>query len=97
MSTAKIRLDVAKYKVVELATVTDETIEEALNTFVMQGWRFDQINFVVREASRRPSMAFIFFTKPATDEDWEFFEKEVTPQPEEEELIEGDENEIDLS
>ncbi len=52
-----------KYKVVELSTVTDEEIEGAVNSRVKEGWEFDGINFVVREASKRPAMAFIFFTK----------------------------------
>ena len=51
------------YKVVELAVVTDESIEEALNHWTLQGWQFDSIQFVVREASKRPSMAFLFFVK----------------------------------
>lgn len=52
-----------KYKVVEISTVTDEEIEGALNSRVKEGWEFDGINFVVRESSKRPAMAFIFFTK----------------------------------
>jgi len=51
------------YKVVELSLVTDETIEEALNLWTGQGWRFDRLQFVVSEASRRPVMAFIFFVR----------------------------------
>ena len=52
------------YKVVEISTVTDETIETALNLWTARGWRFDQIQFVVRDSSRRPAMAFVFFTRP---------------------------------
>ncbi len=52
-----------KYKVIELSTVTDEEIEGALNSRVNDGWDFDRISFVVRESSKRPAMAFIFFTK----------------------------------
>ncbi len=51
-----------EYKVVELSVVTDESIEEVLNKWTGQGWQFDNIQFVVREASKRPSMAFVFFT-----------------------------------
>lgn len=51
------------YKVVELAVVTDEAIEAALNEQTAQGWQFDSVQFVVREASKRPSMAFVFFTR----------------------------------
>lgn len=52
-----------EYKVVELAVVTDESIEEVLNCWTAQGWHFDSIQFVVREASKRPAMAFILFTR----------------------------------
>lgn len=51
------------YKVVELATVTDETIEEALNQWTAKGWRFDGMQFAMRESSRRPAMAFVLFTR----------------------------------
>ena len=52
-----------EYKFVELSIVTDETIEEAVNTWVARGWLFDGIRFVVHDASRRPQMAFISFTR----------------------------------
>ena len=52
-----------EYKFVELSIVTDETIEEAVNAWVARGWLFDGIRFVTTEASRRPSMAFISFTR----------------------------------
>jgi hypothetical protein len=52
-----------EYKVVELAVVTDESVEEALNCWTQRGWHFDSIQFVVREASKRPSMAFLLFTR----------------------------------
>lgn len=52
-----------RYKVIELAVVTDESIEAALNEWIAQGWHFDCVQFVVREASKRPSMAFVFFTR----------------------------------
>jgi hypothetical protein len=51
------------YKFVELSIVTDETIEEAVNTWVSRGWHLDGIRFVTSEASRRPQMAFISFTR----------------------------------
>ena len=51
------------YKVVELTTVTDETIEAALNDWAARGWRFDGMQFAMRESSRRPSMAFLAFTR----------------------------------
>ena len=52
-----------EYKVVELAVVTDESIEAVLNNLTAQGWDFDNIRFVVREASKRPAMAFVIFTR----------------------------------
>lgn len=57
------------YKVVELAVVTDESIEEALNQWTAKGWTFDSIHFVVREASRRPAMAFVFLIREGAVED----------------------------
>ena len=52
-----------KYKVVELSLVTEDAIEEQLNHWTRQGWQFDSLHFVVRENSRRPSMAFVFFVQ----------------------------------
>jgi hypothetical protein len=57
-----------EYKFVELSIVTDETIEEAVNAWVTRGWIFDGIRFVTTEASRRPQMAFISFTREVTRE-----------------------------
>jgi hypothetical protein len=51
------------YKVVEIAVVTDEALETALNEWTAQGWQFDSLQFVVREASKRPAMAFLIFTR----------------------------------
>jgi hypothetical protein len=51
------------YKVVEIAVVTDEALETALNEWTVQGWQFDSLQFVVREASKRPAMAFLIFTR----------------------------------
>jgi len=60
-----------RYKVVELTTVTDEALEEAINEWVEKGWNFSGIQFAMRESSRRPTMAFIMFTKrvPEDEED----------------------------
>jgi hypothetical protein len=52
-----------EYKFVELSVVTDETIEEAVNAWVSRGWHLDGIRFVATDASRRPQMAFISFTR----------------------------------
>ena len=50
------------YKVVELSSVSEETIEEALNEWTQKGWRFDMLQFAMRESSKRPAMAFVIFT-----------------------------------
>jgi hypothetical protein len=55
--------DSIEYKVVETSTVTEDELEKITNEWVGQGWRFDRVQFVTRDASRRPSMAFIFFTR----------------------------------
>ena len=52
-----------EYKVVELSTVTDNEIEDVINEWTANGWKFEYVQFAMREASKRPSMAFIFFTR----------------------------------
>ena len=52
-----------QYKFVELSIVTDETIEEVVNLWVGKGWAFEGIRFVTTDASRRPQMAFVSFTR----------------------------------
>jgi hypothetical protein len=59
--------DKGPYKVVELSTVTDETLEEALNKMNIEGYSLDAIHFAMREGSRRPSMAFLVFIKSDAD------------------------------
>ena len=54
-----------KYKVVETSTVTDESIERIVNEWTAKGFSFWSIHFVTNEASRRPSMAFLFFIEGA--------------------------------
>lgn len=54
------------YKVVEISTVTDEEIERVINQQVEAGWLFDGMQFAMRESSKRPSMAFLLFTRPAS-------------------------------
>lgn len=55
------------YKVIELGTVTEETIEETLNEWTAKGWDFNGMQFAMRESSRRPAMAFVLFTRPGGD------------------------------
>lgn len=51
------------YKVVEISTVTDEEIERVVNEWAAKGFAFASIHFVTTQASRRPVMAFLFFTE----------------------------------
>jgi hypothetical protein len=51
------------YKVVETSTVTDEELERILNEWIAKGYAFESIQFVTAASSRRPAMAFVFFTK----------------------------------
>lgn len=51
------------YKVVEINTVTEDILEEVLNEWTAKGWQFDGMQFAMRDASRRPAMAFVFFTR----------------------------------
>lgn len=51
------------YKVVEVTNVTEDVLEESLNEWVAKGWHFDGMQFAMRESSKRPSMAFLIFTR----------------------------------
>jgi hypothetical protein len=50
------------YKVVEISTITDDEIERTVNEWALKGYEFASIHFVTTQASRRPVMAFLFFT-----------------------------------
>jgi hypothetical protein len=52
------------YKVVEISAVTDGEIERAVNEWAAKGFAFASIHFVTAPSSRRPVMAFLFFTGP---------------------------------
>jgi len=52
-----------EYKVVETSIVADDVLEKLINEWVGQGWRFEDIRFAMKESSRRPVMAFLFFTR----------------------------------
>jgi hypothetical protein len=56
-----------RYKVVEIATVTDDEIEKALNEWTAEGWQYDTMQFAMRDSSKRPSMAFVTFTREEAD------------------------------
>ena len=52
-----------QYKVVELSTVDEGNLEHTVNVWVRQGWRLENVQFAMRESSKRPAMAFVFFTR----------------------------------
>lgn len=52
-----------EYKVVETSLVTDEALEAILNAWTAAGWHYESIQFAMREASKRPAMAFVLFTR----------------------------------
>jgi hypothetical protein len=60
-----------QYKVVELSTVDEGTLERTVNEWSARGWTLDGVQFAMRESSKRPAMAFVFFTRegePATQD-----------------------------
>lgn len=60
------RTEAAPYRVIELSEVSDHAIESALNGALSDGYRFESIHFVTQQGSRRPTMAFLFFTRDAS-------------------------------
>lgn len=52
-----------RYKVVEVSCVTDDSLEAVINEWNARGWLLDGIHFAMREASRRPAMAFVLFIR----------------------------------
>ena len=57
------RPEVLHYKVVELSTVDEGHLEHTVNAWVRQGWTLENVQFAMRESSKRPAMAFVFFTR----------------------------------
>jgi len=55
--------DPARYKVVEVSPVSEETLEDALNRWTAQGWNFESLHFVSREGSHRPALAYLFLVR----------------------------------
>jgi len=51
------------YKVVETSDVSAEALESILNEWTAQGWKFDMMQFAMRDSSKRPAMAFVTFTR----------------------------------
>lgn len=52
-----------RYKVVETSSVTDEDLERIFNEWTERGWQLDGVRFAMSDASRRPAMAFVTFTR----------------------------------
>jgi len=58
-----------EYRYVETSFVTDEELTRLVNTWTGKGWRYEGMQFAMREASKRPAMAFLLFVRPdPTDE-----------------------------
>ena len=55
------------YKVVETGQVDDQSLETILNTWTAKGWHLEGIHFAMRDASRRPAMAFVTFSREESD------------------------------
>jgi hypothetical protein len=49
--------------------VTDESLESIINEWVGQGWSFDNFQFAMRESSKRPAMAYVIFTRMASEDE----------------------------
>jgi len=56
-----------RYKVVETSNVCDEELEKILNECTEEGWTLDTMQFAMRDSSKRPAMAFLTFTREATE------------------------------
>jgi len=54
-----------RYKVVELSAVDEGSLERTFNEWTARGWSLDGVQFAMRESSKRPAMAFVFFTREA--------------------------------
>lgn len=52
-----------EYRYVETSTVTDDELTRLVNEWTAQGWDYDGVQFAMREASKRPAMAFLLFTR----------------------------------
>jgi len=54
---------------VETSVVTDEELEQILNRTTAEGWQLDGIHFAMRDGTRRPSMAFVIFTRARREDE----------------------------
>ena len=55
------------YKVVETSDVTEDALERILNEWTAEGWRFEMMQFAMRDSSKRPAMAFVTFVRERED------------------------------
>jgi len=51
------------YKVVETSSVTDQELERIFNEWTERGGKLEGVRFAMSDASRRPAMAFVTFTR----------------------------------
>ncbi len=56
-----------EYRYVETSLVTDDELTRLLNHWCREGWRYEGVQFAMREASKRPAMAFLLFTRPVAE------------------------------
>lgn len=54
---------ITEFRVKETSTVTDEVLTALINREIRAGWTYDGMTFVPNEASKRPRMAFVIFTR----------------------------------
>jgi hypothetical protein len=54
--------------VVELSVVTDDSLQECILDWQSKGYRLQSIDYVVTDASKRPQMAFLFFTQTVSSQ-----------------------------
>ncbi len=60
-----------EYKIVETSAVHDLGLEAIVNEWVKKGWQYDGMQFAMHPSSRRPTMAFVLFTREAVEEEHE--------------------------
>jgi hypothetical protein len=68
ITTGPGEIAMLEYKVVEVSTVSEDILEGVLNEWTAKGWRYDGMQFAMRDSSRRPSMAFVLFTRESEHE-----------------------------
>lgn len=52
-----------EFHYVETSRVTDDELTRLVNHWGALGWTYDGVQFAMRESSKRPSMAFLLFTR----------------------------------